>query len=96
MGYGKYKKYLLILSTFYKSKLSIMKMILSMIFKIKRLNLIIQNLIKDKMEEKIDFIYLVAVLHMFITQGRRDKFLTFIKKHLNRNGRCLLCVLVME
>ena len=50
------------------------------------------DLIKDKMEEKFDFIYSVAVLHMFITQEHRDKFLTFIKEHLNENGRCLLCV----
>ena len=51
------------------------------------------DLIKDKMEEKFDFIYSVAVLHMFITKEHRDKFLTFIKEHLNENGRCLLCVL---
>lgn len=51
------------------------------------------DLIKDKMEEKFDFIYSVAVLHMFVTKEHRDKFLTFIKEHLNENGRCLLCVL---
>ena len=50
------------------------------------------DLIKDKMEDKFDFIYSVAVLHMFITKEHRDKFLEFIKEHLNENGRCLLCV----
>ena len=51
------------------------------------------DLIKDKMEEKFDFIYSVVVLHMFIMKEHRDKFLTFVKEHLNENGRCLLCVL---
>ena len=51
------------------------------------------DLIKDKMEEKFDFIYSVAVLHLFITKEHRDTFLTFIKEHLKENGRCLLCVL---
>lgn len=51
------------------------------------------DLIKDKIEEKFDFIYSVAVLHMFITTEHRNKFLTFIKEHLATNGKCLICVL---
>lgn len=51
------------------------------------------DLIKDEMSGQFDFIYSVAVLHMFVLEEHRNKFWEFIKKHLNENGRCLICVL---
>lgn len=51
------------------------------------------DLLKDKMLEKFNYIYSIAVLHMFVLEEHRDKFLTFIQEHLTDNGRCLICVL---
>lgn len=51
------------------------------------------DLIKDKMDKTFDFIYSIAVLHMFITKEHRDSFFSFVREHLNENGKCLICVL---
>lgn len=51
------------------------------------------DLINDKMNCKFDFIYSIAVLHMFVLDEHRNKFLSFIKEHLEKDGICLICVL---
>ncbi len=51
------------------------------------------DLINDKMNCKFDFIYSVAVLHMFVLDEHRNKFLSFVREHLKNDGICLICVL---
>lgn len=51
------------------------------------------DLISSKMRKKFDYIYSIAVLHMFVLEEHRNKFLSFIREHLTDNGRCLICVL---
>lgn len=48
------------------------------------------DLIEDKLNKKFDFIYSVAVIHMFVEQDHRDAFYNFIKNHLNPNGIALI------
>ncbi len=45
---------------------------------------------KDNMEKTFDFIYSVAVIHMLVDQDDRNRFLTFIRGHLNRDGYALI------
>lgn len=51
------------------------------------------DVMEDEMPEKFNYIYSIAVLHMFVLTEHRNKFLTFIRKHLEDKGKCLLCVL---
>lgn len=51
------------------------------------------DIIENEIEEKFNYIYSIAVLHMFVLREHRNKFLSFIKTHLTDNGHCLLCVL---
>ena len=44
-----------------------------------------------EMEEKYDFIYAIAVIHMLVEDSDRDRFYTFIQEHLNPNGIALIC-----
>lgn len=48
------------------------------------------DILKDKINEKFDFIYSIAVLHMFITNEHRRKFLDFVYEHLKPNGYALI------
>lgn len=48
------------------------------------------DIIEDKLDEKFDFIYSVAVIHMFVEQNDRDTFYKFIKKHLTGTGIALI------
>lgn len=41
---------------------------------------------REPWEETYDFIYAVAVLHMLVEQADRDRFLGFIRDHLNPGG----------
>ncbi len=43
--------------------------------------------------EKFDFIYAVAVIHMLVEDADRDRFYTFIRKHLNPFGIALICTM---
>lgn len=45
---------------------------------------------EDTLLEKFDFIYSVAVIHMFMIQKHRDKFYQFIYDHLKDNGFALI------
>lgn len=51
------------------------------------------DLISDMMNEQFDYIYSIAVLHMFVTKEHRNNFLSFVKNHLKENGKCLICVM---
>lgn len=51
------------------------------------------DIIENEIEEKFNYIYSIAVLHMFVLREHRNKFLSFIKTHLTDNGHCLLCIL---
>lgn len=48
------------------------------------------DIFKDKLDIKFDFIYSVAVIHMFIDKKDRNKYYNFIYNHLNNNGYSLI------
>lgn len=48
------------------------------------------DLIVDDCEEMYDFIYSIAVIHMFVLDIHRKKFYDFIYKHLKNGGKCLI------
>lgn len=47
----------------------------------------------ERLEEKFDFIYAVAVLHMLIPNSDRDGFYSFIRYHLKPGGLALICTM---
>lgn len=51
------------------------------------------DIMEDRLDEKFKYIYSIAVLHMFVLKEHRDKFLSFVRTHLEKDGRCLICVL---
>ena len=51
------------------------------------------DILEDKLNKKFDFIYSIAVLHMFVLEEHRNKYLNFIKTHLNENGKALICIM---
>lgn len=51
------------------------------------------DILEDKLNEKFDFIYSIAVLHMFVLEEHRNKYLNFIKTHLKKNGKALICIM---
>ena len=56
-------------------------------------NFIALDIFQDNLNESFDFIYSVAVLHMFVLQLHRDLYLKFIYEHLTDDGRALVCVM---
>ena len=53
-------------------------------------NFQIVDCIKDSLNEKFDFIYAVAVIHMLVLDEDRDAFYRFIHTHLTENGIALI------
>ncbi len=51
------------------------------------------DIMKDETLEKFSFIYSVSVLHMFVLDYHRDKFLKFIYEHLDDSGLSLIIVM---
>lgn len=51
------------------------------------------DIMEDKMDEKYDFIYSIAVLHMFVEDTHRKKFLDFIYDHLTDNGVAFITIM---
>ena len=49
--------------------------------------------IDDEIAEEYDFIYAIAVIHMFVEDSDREQFYTFIREHLNSNGIALICTM---
>lgn len=48
------------------------------------------DLIEDKLNDKFDFIYSVAVIHMFVEENHRDAFYKFIREHLKDDSIALI------
>ena len=48
------------------------------------------DLIEDDLNEQYDFIYSIAVIHMFVNDEHRKKFFDFIYNHLKFNGKALI------
>lgn len=49
--------------------------------------------LSDNLEERYDFIFAIAVIHMFVLDSDRDLFYQFIKRHLNDGGIALVCTM---
>ena len=47
----------------------------------------------EKMDEKYDFIYAVAVVHMLVPDKDRNGFYRFIREHLAPKGKALICTM---
>lgn len=51
------------------------------------------DILEDTLNIKYDFIYSIALLHMFVLDKDRDKFWNFIKEHLKDNGYAfIVCI----
>ncbi len=48
------------------------------------------DIINDTLKDTFDFIYSVAVIHMFVNETHRKKFYSFIYEHLKTNGIALI------
>ena len=49
--------------------------------------------VTEKLDEKFDFIYAVAVIHMLVSDDDRNAFYRFIREHLRADGIALICTL---
>lgn len=49
--------------------------------------------LSGELDEKFDFIFAIAVLHMLVPDGDRDGFYAFIRSHLTANGIALICTM---
>lgn len=47
--------------------------------------------VTEKLCEKFDFIYSVAVIHMLVSDSDRNTFYRFIRDHLSSDGMALIC-----
>ena len=49
--------------------------------------------LSDALDERFDFIYAVAVIHMLVPDGDRDSFYRFVRCHLSPGGLALICTM---
>lgn len=49
--------------------------------------------LSNKLEERYDFIFAIAVVHMLVLDSDRASFYQFIKRHLNDDGIALICTM---
>lgn len=49
--------------------------------------------LSDGLDEKFDFIFAVAVVHMFVPDSDRNKFYGFVRGHLTADGIALICTM---
>lgn len=56
-------------------------------------NFQILDCITDALQQKYDFIYAVAVIHMLVPDADRNAFYSFIRKHLKEDGIALICTM---
>ncbi len=56
-------------------------------------NFRVLDCLSDAMDEKFDFIYAVAVIHMLVLDADRDGFYRFICDHLTKDGIALICTM---
>ncbi len=54
-------------------------------------NFQIVDCIKDSLNEKFDFIFAVAVIHMLVLDEDRNAFYQFLHTHLTEDGVALIC-----
>lgn len=48
------------------------------------------DIMQDRLPGKYDFIYSIAVIHMFVEEHHRKKFYDFIYEHLSKDGKALI------
>lgn len=49
--------------------------------------------LSGELDEKFNFIFAIAVLHMLVPDGDRDGFYGFIRSHLTKGGIALICTM---
>ena len=49
--------------------------------------------LSDNLEDRYDFIFAIAVIHMLVLDSDRALFYQFIKRHLNEDGIALICTM---
>ena len=49
--------------------------------------------LSGELDEKFDFVFAIAVLHMLVLDEDRDGFYGFIRSHLTANGIALICTM---
>lgn len=49
--------------------------------------------LKERLEERFDFIYSVAVIHMLVRDEDRKRFYRFVRVHLKPDGIALICTM---
>lgn len=49
--------------------------------------------LSQQLEEKFDFIYAVALIHMLVEDAHRDGFYAFLREQLSENGIALICTM---
>lgn len=49
--------------------------------------------ISERLEEKFDFIYAIAVVHMLVEEAHRDGFYAFLREQLSEDGIALVCTM---
>ena len=56
-------------------------------------NFSVLDCLSDRLEEKFDFIFAIAVVHMLVLDEDRDGFYQFIRNHLTAEGIALICTM---
>ncbi len=56
-------------------------------------NFQVLDCVAGQLDEKFDFIYAVAVIHMLVEDADRAAFYRFIRNHLKQNGIALVCTM---
>lgn len=56
-------------------------------------NFRVLDCVNGETNEKYDFIYAVAVVHMLVEDSHRDAFYTFLRNHLTPEGVALVCTM---
>lgn len=49
--------------------------------------------LSESLEDRFDFIYGIAIVHMLVLDADRDKFYRFIRNHLKDKGLALICTM---
>lgn len=56
-------------------------------------NFQVVDCVTEKLCDKYDFIYSIAVIHMLVADSDRNAFYSFIREHLSANGIALICTM---
>lgn len=56
-------------------------------------NFSVLDCLSDRLEEKFDFIFAIAVVHMLVLDEDRDGFYQFLRNHLTTEGIALICTM---